>query len=80
MSGIIAGLLGAFFPPAPEPLDEVEPGRTAVVRGRVMPRDLLRSPLSGAECIYYLPHRKWCDLPELPVPVEPQWWCRLWKL
>lgn len=33
-----------------------------------------------AECIYYLPHRKWCDLPELPVPVEPQWWCRLWKL
>ncbi len=32
------------------------------------------------ECIYYLPHRKWCDIPELPVPVEPHWWCRLWKL
>lgn len=32
------------------------------------------------ECIYYLPHRGWCDLPELPVPVEPNWWCRLWKL
>lgn len=32
------------------------------------------------ECIYYLPHRKWCDLPELPVPVEATWWCRLWKL
>jgi hypothetical protein len=32
------------------------------------------------ECIYYLPHRKWCDLPELPLPVEPHWWCRLWKL
>ncbi len=32
------------------------------------------------ECIYYLPHRKWCDLPELPVPVEPNWWCRLWKI
>jgi hypothetical protein len=32
------------------------------------------------ECIYYLPHAKWCDLPELPIPVEPQWWCRLWKL
>lgn len=53
MSGIIQGLLGAFFPPLPEPLDEVEPGRTAVVRGRVLPRDLLRSPLSGAECVYY---------------------------
>ncbi len=32
------------------------------------------------ECIYYHPHRKWCDLPELPIPVEPNWWCRLWKL
>ncbi len=32
------------------------------------------------ECIYYLPHRKWCDLPALPVPVETGWWCRLWKI
>lgn len=32
------------------------------------------------ECIYYLPNSKWCDLPELPVPVEPHWWCRLWKI
>ena len=32
------------------------------------------------ECIYYLPNSKWCDLPELPVPVEPHWWCRLWKM
>lgn len=32
------------------------------------------------ECIYYLPHAKWCDLPELPIPVEPHWWCRLWKI
>lgn len=32
------------------------------------------------ECIYFLVHRKWCDLPELSVPVEPDWWCRLWKI
>ena len=32
------------------------------------------------ECIYYLPHRRWCDLPELPLPVEADWYCRLWKL
>jgi hypothetical protein len=32
------------------------------------------------ECIYYLVHRKWCDLPELAVPVEPDWWCRLWRI
>ena len=32
------------------------------------------------ECIYFLVHRRWCDLPELAVPVEPNWWCRLWKI
>jgi len=32
------------------------------------------------ECIYFLVHRKWCDLPELAIPVESNWWCRLWKI
>jgi methionine sulfoxide reductase catalytic subunit len=32
------------------------------------------------ECMYYLVHRKWCDIPELAVPVEPDWWCRLWRI
>ena len=32
------------------------------------------------ECIYFLVHKKWCDLPELSLPVEPDWWCRLWKI
>ena len=32
------------------------------------------------ECMYYLVHRQWCDLPELAVPVEPDWWCRLWRI
>jgi len=32
------------------------------------------------ECMYYLVHRRWCDLPELAVPVEPNWWCRLWRI
>ncbi len=31
-------------------------------------------------CMYYLIHRKWCELPELDVPVEPQWSCRLWRI
>ena len=53
MAGLIQGLLGAFFPPLPEPLDEVEPGRVAVVRGHVVPRDLMKSPLSGIDCVYY---------------------------
>jgi hypothetical protein len=32
------------------------------------------------ECMYYLAHRKWCDLPELAMPVEPDWRCRLWRI
>ena len=32
------------------------------------------------ECMYYLVHRKWSDLPELAVPVEAEWWCRLWRI
>ena len=33
-----------------------------------------------ADCIYYLANRRWCDLPELAVPVEPDWYCRLWRM
>lgn len=32
------------------------------------------------KCMYYLAHRKWCDLPELSIPVEPDWYCRLWRI
>ena len=32
------------------------------------------------ECIYYLRNRKLCDLPELALPVEAEWYCRLWRV
>lgn len=31
-------------------------------------------------CMYYLQHRKYCELPELDLPVEPQWSCILWRI
>ncbi|HVY99800.1 MAG TPA: hypothetical protein VHA35_09875 [Dongiaceae bacterium] len=31
-------------------------------------------------CMYYLVHRRYCELPELDVPVEAQWSCRLWRI
>lgn len=31
-------------------------------------------------CMYYLVHRRYCELPELDVPVEPLWSCRLWRI
>ena len=31
-------------------------------------------------CMYYHMHRRFCALPELMLPVEPQWSCRLWRI
>ncbi|MGE0022181.1 MAG: hypothetical protein AB7S70_00935 [Hyphomicrobium sp.] len=31
-------------------------------------------------CMYFLVHRRYCELPELDCPVEPQWSCRLWRI
>ena len=41
--------------------------------------------LNGIECacetcMYYKLHQKYCELPELELPVEPQWSCRLWRI
>ncbi len=32
------------------------------------------------ECMYFLVHKRWCDLPELDLPAKPEWWCRLWRI
>lgn len=32
------------------------------------------------ECIYYKPRRRWCEIPELDLPAEAEWWCRLWRI
>jgi hypothetical protein len=31
-------------------------------------------------CMYYKVHQRFCELPELNVPVEPEWSCRLWRI
>ena len=31
-------------------------------------------------CMYYKVHRRYCELPELELPVEPAWSCRLWRI
>jgi hypothetical protein len=35
---------------------------------------------SCQSCMYYLIRRRYCALPELDVPVEPDWSCRLWRI
>ena len=31
-------------------------------------------------CMYYKVHGRFCELPELMLPVEPDWSCRLWRI
>nr|NDU43676.1 hypothetical protein [Acidithiobacillus ferrianus] len=31
-------------------------------------------------CMYFLSHRQFCALPELQLPVKPDWSCRLWRI
>ncbi len=31
-------------------------------------------------CMYFQIHARLCILPELMLPVEPQWSCRLWRI
>lgn len=33
-----------------------------------------------ATCMYYRVHQRFCELPELMLPVRPKWSCRLWRI
>lgn len=35
---------------------------------------------SCGTCMYYESHRRWCNLPELKLGVEPEWSCVLWRV
>jgi hypothetical protein len=55
------------------------------LKGKLVIGGFLNKPygpdkLRCMECINYLVNRKWCDLPELALPVQPDWYCRLWRI
>ena len=31
-------------------------------------------------CVYFQVHRRHCELPQIDLPVEPHWSCRLWRI
>jgi hypothetical protein len=35
---------------------------------------------SCATCMYYETHRRYCNLPELDLPVKAEWSCILWRI
>jgi hypothetical protein len=56
------------------------------VKGKLVVGGFIDHPLNGdaslccMTCMYFLTNRRWCDLPELALPVRPGWWCRLWRI
>jgi hypothetical protein len=52
---LLERLLERIFPPALEPAATLRhrAGARVLVRGRVVPRELIESPLSGERCVYY---------------------------
>lgn len=66
-------------------LDELRALDPDDIEGRLVISGFLDRPYGPdeqrcQECIYYLVHRKWCDIPEVSLPAEPDWWCRLWRI
>jgi hypothetical protein len=59
----------------------------ARIKERVVIAGLIRKPVEDDgitkacdNCIYFLARREWCDLPELNIPVDPDWFCDLWRV
>ena len=60
---------------------------TRDIKERVVIAGLMRKPVEDDgitkacdNCIYFLARRAWCDLPELNIPVDPDWFCDLWRV
>lgn len=94
IADVLAGGLETRIDPFPdtdiqfkEIVDELQHLDAGDLTGRLVVGGFADHPIGEGEdrmrcqeCIYYLPNRRWCDLPELPLPVEADWFCRLWKI
>ncbi|HIP78191.1 MAG TPA: hypothetical protein EYH07_06985, partial [Kiloniellaceae bacterium] len=69
-------VVGRLQRAAPEDLDAKL--TIAGVTDHTIEADEIEQPCET--CMYYLVHRRFCELPELMIPVEPQWSCRLWRI
>lgn len=92
----IAGLLASGLQTRTEPVpeDTLDVQKVVLELQNVPPDDIenklvvagvINQPrgeegLRCKECMYYLIHRRWCELPELDIPVGANWWCRLWRI
>ncbi|MEO1544559.1 MAG: hypothetical protein AAFR75_11150, partial [Pseudomonadota bacterium] len=61
-------------------LDELRPLSADQLREKLVVSGWLLKPygedqMRCQECMYFLVHKRWCDLPELSLPAEPDWYC-----
>jgi hypothetical protein len=89
--GLLAGGLKTEVFPRADTQDEIQ-AIVARTRGTGLEDKLVitgftLTPVAYAEmeqacetCMYYKVHQRYCELPELDVPVEPEWSCRLWRI
>jgi hypothetical protein len=66
-------------------IDELRALAPDDVTGKLVVAGFLDRPwgpekLRCQECISYLVNRKWCDIPEVSLPAEPDWYCKLWRI
>ncbi len=66
-------------------LDALRPLDPDALRAKLVVSGWLLKPhgpdqMRCQECMYFLVHKRWCDLPELSLPAEPDWYCRLWRI
>ena len=66
-------------------LDQLRPLSADQLREKLVISGWLLQPygedqMRCQECMSYLVHKRWCDLPELDLPAKPEWWCRLWRI
>jgi hypothetical protein len=89
---LAGGLKTEAFPRADTP-EEVQ---ALAVRLRAAPNDLTTKLVVGGftlgpvdhggfeqaceTCMYFRVHQRFCELPELNVPVDAEWSCRLWRI
>jgi hypothetical protein len=94
--GAIAELLESGLQTRSEPFPETEKEFAQIIdelrtleptdlKGKLVVSGFLNRPhgpdkLRCMECNNFLVNRRWCDLPELALPVEPDWSCRLWRI
>ena len=90
----IAALVGSLETDWQRRADESERFRQVVrdLRGVALPEKLriagfTLNPVEHAgfeqaceTCMYYLVHRRWCELPEIDLPVRAQWSCNVWRV